>query len=113
MVAAYLEFSVTQPSAVSSTREAYMRFIHLERFSAVDFLHDRAHLHRVMKSPLRYYFSSSGAHAKRSTAREPQPPVAGDFPAPGEVLLEIGLVLAIHLAVGLAIVLTLRTFAIA
>lgn len=94
-----------------------MRFIHLRRFSAVDFLHGSAHFNRVMKSFLRYYFSPSGAHAERSTARKHEPPVAGDFaapgPAPGEVLLEIGLVLAIHLAVGLAIVLTLRTFGIA
>ena len=65
-----------------------------------------------MKVSLRY-FPRSQAHAERSTARHHEPPVAGDFPAPGEVLVEIGLVLAIHLAVALAVILTLRAFGIA
>jgi hypothetical protein len=65
-----------------------------------------------MKVSLRYS-SRSQADAKRSTARHHEPPVAGDFPAPGEMLVEIGLVLAIHLAVALAIILTLRAFGIA
>ena len=65
-----------------------------------------------MKLSLRYS-SLSQAHAKRSTARHHEPPVAGNVPAPGEVLAEIGLVLAIHLAVALAVILTLRAFGIA
>ena len=65
-----------------------------------------------MKLSVRYS-SLSQADAKRSTARHHEPPVAGDVPAPGEVLAEIGLVLAIHLAVALAVILTLRAFGIA
>jgi hypothetical protein len=58
-----------------------------------------------MKLSLRY-FPRPEADAKRSTARHHEPPVAGNVPAPGEVLVEIGLVLAIHLAVALAVILT-------
>ena len=72
----------------------------------------RVHLRPAMKLSLRYS-SRSEADAKRSTARHPESPVAGNVPAPGEVLAEIGLVLAIHLAVALAVVLTLRAFGIA
>jgi hypothetical protein len=39
-------------------------------------------------------------------------PLAGDAPAPGEVLVEIGLILAAHLAVAIAVTLTLRAFGI-
>ena len=39
--------------------------------------------------------------------------VAGDYPSPGEVLTEIGLLLAIHLAVAFAVALTLRLYGIA
>jgi hypothetical protein len=41
------------------------------------------------------------------------PSVAGAFPTPREVLGEIGLALAIHLAVVLGAVLALQTFGIA
>jgi hypothetical protein len=37
---------------------------------------------------------------------------AGDAPAPGEVLIEVGLILAAHLAVAIAVTLTLRAFGI-
>jgi hypothetical protein len=59
------------------------------------------------------HFSRSQAHATRPTPRRLESPLADDFPAPGEVLVEIGLVLAIHLAVALAVILTLRAFGIA
>jgi hypothetical protein len=64
-----------------------------------------------MKLSLRY-FGRSAARATRAAARRHEPPVASDLPAPGEVLAEIGLLLAIHLAVALAVVLTLRAFGI-
>jgi hypothetical protein len=64
-----------------------------------------------MKLSLRYFWRSA-ARATRASARRHESPVAGDFPAPGEVLAEIGLLLAIHLAVALAVVLTLRAFGI-
>ena len=64
-----------------------------------------------MKLSLRYFWRSS-ARATRARARRHESPVGSDFPAPGEVLAEIGLLLAIHLAVALAILLTLRAFGI-
>jgi len=41
------------------------------------------------------------------------PSAAGDCPTSGDVLTEIGLLLAIHLAVAFAVALTLRLFGIA
>jgi hypothetical protein len=41
------------------------------------------------------------------------PSAAGECPTPGEVLTEIGLLLTLHLAVALAVALTLRLFGIA
>lgn len=41
------------------------------------------------------------------------PATAGDCPTPGEVLTEIGLLLAIHLAAAFAVAVTLRLFGIA
>lgn len=41
------------------------------------------------------------------------PPVAGDYPTPREVLGDIGLLLAIHLAAAFAVALTFRLFGIA
>jgi hypothetical protein len=41
------------------------------------------------------------------------PSAAGDYPTPGEVLTEIGLLLTIHLAAAFAIALILRLFGIA
>jgi hypothetical protein len=63
-----------------------------------------------MKASLRY-FRRPEEHAANPAARG-RSPVAGDTPAPGEVLLEIGLMLAIHLAIALAIILTLQAFGI-
>jgi hypothetical protein len=64
-----------------------------------------------MKLSLRY-FGRSAARAPRATARRHESPVASDVPAPSEVLAEIGLLLAIHLAVALAVTLTLSAFGI-
>jgi hypothetical protein len=64
-----------------------------------------------MKSSLRYFWRSA-ARATRASARRHESPDASDVPAPSEVLAEIGLLLAIHLAVALAVVLTLRAFGI-
>ena len=67
-------------------------------------------------------FLRSSRHAIELDVRRPgsrqQPPATDDratsaFPQPGEVLAEIGLVLAIHLAAVLAVTLTLRAFGIA
>jgi hypothetical protein len=64
-----------------------------------------------MKLSVRY-FRRSAARATHARARRHESPVGSDFPAPGEVLAEIGLLLAIHLAVALAVVLTLPAFGI-
>ena len=40
------------------------------------------------------------------------PSATGDYPTPGEVLAEIGLLLLLHLAVAFAVTLTLRLFGI-
>jgi hypothetical protein len=62
-----------------------------------------------MKASLRY-FRRPDEHATHPASRRRRSSVAGDTPAPGEVLLEIGLMLAIHLAIALAIILTLQAF---
>ena len=41
------------------------------------------------------------------------PSATGDFPTPGQVLTEIGLLLTIHLAVAFAVILALRLLGIA
>ena len=64
-----------------------------------------------MKLSLRYFWRSA-ARASHASARRHEAPVASDLPTPSEVLTEIGLLLAIHLAVALAIILTLRAFGI-
>ena len=56
--------------------------------------------------------------AVRPTARRPwtypaDTEAASGFPQPGLVLGEIGLILAVHLAVALAVTVTLRAFGIA
>jgi hypothetical protein len=59
------------------------------------------------------HFWRSGPRPTRSTTRPHESPVAVKYPAPGEVLAEIGLLLAIHLAVAFAVVVTLRVSGIA
>ena len=41
------------------------------------------------------------------------PSATGGYPTPGEVLTEIGMLLAIHLAAAIAVAVTLRLFGIA
>jgi hypothetical protein len=57
-----------------------------------------------MKSALRF--------VRRPLQRAHGQPFAGDVPAPGEVLGEIGLILALHLAAAAAVTLTLRAFGV-
>jgi hypothetical protein len=49
----------------------------------------------------------------RSVDTDRAPSAAGDYPTPGEVLTEIGVLLAIHLAAAIAVAVTLRLFGIA
>jgi hypothetical protein len=55
----------------------------------------------------------SGTRATDLPARHHESPAVGNHPSPGEVLAEIGLLLAIHLAVAFAIVVTLGVSGIA
>ena len=64
-----------------------------------------------MRLSLRCFWRSAARAAPAASPRQ-ESPVASHFPAPGEVLTEIGLLLAIHLAVALAITLTLPAFGI-
>ena len=60
-----------------------------------------------MNGSLRYPRHAANIAARRPTAR-PTP----DFPQPGEVLVEIGLILAAHLALALAVTWALPTFGV-
>jgi hypothetical protein len=51
------------------------------------------------------------AHRQRSLVTEAR--ATSDFPLPGEVIGEIGVILAVHLAIALAVTLALRAFGIA
>jgi hypothetical protein len=62
-------------------------------------------------SPSRFW--RSGVRAPDLPARHHESPTVGHQPSPGEVLAEIGLLLAIHLAVAFAIVVSLRVAGIA
>ena len=61
--------------------------------------------------------SATGLTPRRASARQRSFPAdcrtTSGFPQPGEVLGEIGLILAVHLAVAVAVTLTLRAFGIA
>jgi hypothetical protein len=64
-----------------------------------------------MKSTRRYF----GRPADRAVPLDAQPDHtsdAGELPRAGEVLNEIGLILAIHLALALAVTLSLQAFGI-
>ena len=79
-----------------------MRFLYARRPSAVEFLWRLAPSWPAMKSALRFVRRPlQGAHRQ---------PLAGDVPAPAEVLGEIGFILALHLAAAAAVTLTLRAF---
>lgn len=61
----------------------------------------RVHFPPAMRMPIHFLGHSADAHDRA-------PPAAGGLPAPGEVLAEIGLLLAIHLTVALTVTVTLR-----
>jgi hypothetical protein len=84
-----------------------MRFLYRERASAVEFLCASGPVSGTMKSALRYLRRPAG-HAVRLPLHRQRALPAKDIPAWGEVLAEIGLILAIHLGVALAVTLTLR-----
>ena len=70
-----------------------------------------------MKGSLPAFRSATGFAPRRASARQRSFPAdsrtTSGFPQPGEVLGEIGLILAVHLAVAVAVTLTLRAFGIA
>jgi hypothetical protein len=81
-----------------------MRFLYGHRPSAVEFLWRLAPRWPAMKSAFRSVRRpQQGAHPR---------PLVGDVPAPGEVLGEIGLILALHLAAAAAVTLTLLAFGV-
>jgi hypothetical protein len=59
-----------------------------------------------MRSPIRILSRSVDTDHRAPSA-------AGGYPTPGEVLTEIGVVLAIHLAAAVVVIVTLRLFGIA
>jgi len=75
-----------------------MRFLYGHRPSAVEFLWCLEPSWPEMKSALRFV-QHPLTHDR---------PLAGDVPTPAEVVSEIGLILALHLAVAAAITLTLH-----
>ena len=88
-----------------------MRFLYPGRRSAVDFLCGSGPISRIMKSTFRHL----GGPAERAVpldAHRDDPPSVAQFPRPGEVLNEIGLILAIHLALALAVTVSLQAIGI-
>jgi hypothetical protein len=65
------------------------------------FRHSRQAIDVVSRRTARHQRSS--AEGTRGTS---------EFPRPGEVLVEVGLILAVHLAAAIAVILTLRAFGI-
>jgi hypothetical protein len=84
-----------------------MRFLYREGASAVEFLCGSGPVSGAMKSARRN-FRRPAERAARLAIRRHHVPAARGVPAFGEVLAEIGLILAIHLGVALAVTLTLR-----
>jgi hypothetical protein len=82
-----------------------MKFLYRESASAVEFLCGSGPISAAMKSALRHLRRPAG-HAVRLRRQRALPDK--DIPAWGDVLAEIGLILAIHLGVALAVTLTLR-----
>ena len=87
-----------------------MRFLYREGASAVEFLCGSGPVSGAMKSALRNSRRPT-ERAARLTSRH-RVPAARGYPAFGEVLAEIGLILAIHLGVALAVTLTLLAYGI-
>ena len=81
-----------------------MRFLYARRPSAVDFLWRLAPSWPAMKSAFRF------VRCPLQRAHDQQ--LVGETPAPSEVLGEVGLILALHLAVAAAVTLTLRAFGV-
>jgi len=77
-----------------------MRFLWGRRPSAVDFLWRLEPSWPAMKSALRFVRHPLAHHR----------PLAGAAPTPAEVVGEIGLMLALHLAAAAAVTLSLRAF---
>jgi hypothetical protein len=70
-----------------------------------------------MKGFLPAFRNAMGVAPRRASARQRSFPAdsrtTAGYPQPGEVLGEVGLILAVHLAVAVAVTLTLRAFGIA
>ena len=81
-----------------------MRFLYARRRSAIEFLWRVEPRWPAMKSAFRF--------VRRPLQRAHGQPLAGDVPAPAEVLGEIGLILALHLAAAAAVTLTLRALGV-
>ena len=81
-----------------------MRFLYASRPSAVEFLWRLEPSWPAMKSALRF--------VRRPLQRVRRQSLTGGVPTPAEVLGEIGLILALHLAAAAAVILTLRAFGV-
>ena len=70
-----------------------------------------------MKGFLPVLRNATGFSPRRAAARQRSFPAGSrttsGYPQPGQVLGEVGLILAVHLAVAVAVTLTLRAFGIA
>ena len=77
-----------------------MKFLYARRPSAVEFLWRLEPSWPAMKSALRFVRHPLTHHR----------PLAGDVPTPAEVVSEIALIVALHLAAAAAITLTLHAF---
>jgi hypothetical protein len=84
-----------------------MRFLYQQRASAVEFIRGSGPVSAAMKSALHSFRRPAGRAARVTPLRQRAHPTK-DFPAFGEVIAEIGVILAIHLGVALAVTLALR-----
>ena len=81
-----------------------MKFLYARRPSAVEFLWRQEPSWPAMKSAFRF--------VRRPLQRAHDQPLAGDVPTSGQVLGEIGFILALHLAAAAAVTLTLRALGV-
>jgi hypothetical protein len=86
-----------------------MKFLYPRPPSAVEFLRAKGPISRPMRSVRRSFWRPDDHAAPRVADHRL---LADDAPTPGEVLVEVGLILAAHLAVAIAVTLTLRAFGI-
>ena len=91
-----------------------MQFICLGRMSAVEFLWGRGPVSGTMKWPAHTPSSAQDLAALRSHhwSHPADSRAPSEVPRPGAVIFEIGLLLGIHLAIALAVTLTLRVLSI-